>query len=222
MNDREIVDRWMESGDPWTIAVRERRIRSRVLATDAAIVDAIRARSPRTLLDVGCGEGWLVSELANLGVKSLGIDVVPTLIENARSLGKGRFEVLDYETLADQGLAETFDVCVCNFSLLGAEITRQLVSSVPRLLAEGGALIVQTMHPWTACGDEPYRDGWRHGSWSGIDAEFGDPAPWYFRTLQGWTQLFSESGLNVEAILEPVHPDTGQPASIILIGVPAR
>ena len=71
-----------------------------------------------------------------------------------------------------------------------------------------------------ACGDEAYRDGWRRGSWLGIDADFAEPAPWYFRTLTGWTQLFSESGLRIEAILEPLNPETERPASLILVGVP--
>lgn len=220
MDDQQIIASWLENGDPWTIAVRERRIRSRVLVTDAAIVAAVRARSPRTMLDIGCGEGWLAREFAGLGVDVLGIDVVPALIENARRQGGGRFEIMTYEALAERGLLEKFDVCVCNFSLLGAEVTNRLVAALPAMLAPGGALIVQTLHPWTASGDEAYRDGWRAGSWSGINGEFGEPAPWYFRTLQNWMQLFSDAGLRVESILEPLHPHMGRPASMILIGTP--
>jgi 2-polyprenyl-3-methyl-5-hydroxy-6-metoxy-1,4-benzoquinol methylase len=218
MNDQQIIECWKRNSEPWTLAVRERRIRSRVLVTDAAIEEAIRARSPSTVLDIGCGEGWLAHRLADHGMEVLGIDVVPGLIANARNKPGGRFEVMAHEALAEQGLAETFDVCVCNFSLLGADATAGVFAAMPSLLAPAGALIVQTLHPWSSCGDHPYRDGWREGSWAGIDAQFGEPAPWYFRTLHGWTRLFSSVGLRIETILEPCHPETGLPASLILTG----
>jgi hypothetical protein len=40
-------------------------------------------------------------------------------------------------------------------------------------VAAGGYLIVQTLHPLAACGDNPYRDGWSAGNWLG----FGAAAP---------------------------------------------
>jgi 2-polyprenyl-3-methyl-5-hydroxy-6-metoxy-1,4-benzoquinol methylase len=221
MNDQQIIECWKRNSEPWTHAVRERLIHSRVLVTDAAIEKVILARSPSTVLDIGCGEGWLARRLADHGMEVLGIDVVPELIESARRKSDGRFEVMSYEALAEQGLPGAFDVCVCNFSLLGADATADVFAVVPSLLAPGGALIVQTLHPWSACGDQPYRDGWREGSWAGIDAKFGEPAPWYFRTLHSWTQLFSKSGLRIETILEPCHPETGLPASLIIAGAMA-
>lgn len=150
----------------------------------------------------------------------LGVDVVPALIDGARRHGGGRFDVMAYETLAVHGLTETFDVCVCNFSLLGESVTNRLVAAIPSLVIQGGLLIVQTLHPWMACSDEAYRDGWQHESWLGIEADFAEPAPWYFRTLASWTRLFSESGFRIEAILEPLNPETGRPALMILIGRP--
>ena len=40
MNDAEIIERWRANSEPWTRAVREGRIGSRLLATDAAGVSA--------------------------------------------------------------------------------------------------------------------------------------------------------------------------------------
>jgi hypothetical protein len=78
--------------------------------------------------------------------------------------------------------------------------------------------MVQTVHPLAACGDAPYADGWRKGSWAGFNPGFTDPPPWYFRTLESWVALFRSNGLRLQEVREPVHPATGKPVSIILIG----
>jgi len=76
---------------------------------------------------------------------------------------------------------------------------------------------VQTLHPVIACGDLPYKDGWRAGSWAGFSDDFTDPAPWYFRTLETWVALIASSGLKLTQIREPIHPKTDKPASILFI-----
>lgn len=218
--ERRIVDSWQRNTGPWTAAVREGRIDSRVRVTDRAIVDAVLARSPRHVLDIGCGEGWLARALAAHGVDVHGIDVVAELIARARESDAGHFEVLPYAAIGSATIARRFDACVCNFSLLGAESAAGVVAAAPELLEAGGALIVQTLHPLVACGDAPYRDGWREGSWAGFGDAFSDPAPWYFRTLESWVRLFGKAGLHVTELREPLHPDTGKPVSMILVGTP--
>jgi hypothetical protein len=88
---------------------------------------------------------------------------------------------------------------------------------MPSLLQAHGTLIVQTLHPVIACGDSAYQDGWREGSWAGFDAAFTDPAPWYFRTLQGWIKLFADHGFRLLELREPLYPKLKRPASVIFI-----
>jgi hypothetical protein len=96
------------------------------------------------------------------------------------------------------------------------------VRAAPALLAPGGALVVQTLHPVVATGDEPYADGWRAGSWAGCPAAaggpaWGPPAPWYFRTVGSWVRLVASAGLRLVDVREPLHPRTGRPASLLLV-----
>jgi SAM-dependent methyltransferase len=219
--DTKVIDSWHRNAAPWVSAVREGEIESRILATNQAIVDAVRSRRPSTGIDIGCGEGWLVRALD--GVAMTGVDVVPGLIEAARLAGGGTFEVMSYEDIADGRLDLAVDVAICNFSLIGEESVAGLFRAAPTYLKPGGALIVQTMHPVVACGDEPYRDGWRQGSWAGFNPGFTDPPPWYFRTLASWVRLYADHGLQLQEVREPLHPKTGKPASLILMGslVPA-
>src|SRR5688572_19068617 len=154
-SDAKILESWHKNALPWTAAVRCGQIRSRTLVTDRAIVDAIVSRSPRSVLDIGCGEGWLARELATKTIRVTGVDVVPALIESAQNAGGGDFSVASYEEIAAGKVTISADVVVCNFSLLGNESVDGIFAAVPRLLDRNGAFIVQTIHPVAACGSLP-------------------------------------------------------------------
>jgi len=220
-SDAQIVDSWHTNAAPWTAAVRERQIESRRLVTDSAIIDAALSRAPGSALDIGCGEGWLVRALSDRGVRAVGVDVVPELVDHARRAGGGVFHVASYEAIAAGALDLRFDVAVANFSLIGRESVEHLLASASRLLVPGGSLVVQTLHPVVANGDARYEDGWRAGSWAGFSSDFSDPAPWYFRTIESWVRLFEASGLRLIDLREPLHPISARPASIIFVATPA-
>lgn len=216
--DAQVIASWHDNATPWSAAVRNREIESRRLVTDAAIVDAVMARAPRTVLDVGCGEGWLARALTGRGIRVTGIDAVPALVDAARAAQPdGDYRVSSYEDVASGALDLTVDLAVANFSLIGHEAVDGLVRRVPALLARHGHFIVQTLHPATALGELPYRDGWRPGSWAGFGPDFSNPAPWYFRTIESWVTLIATSGLVLRELREPVHPQHGTPASLVLI-----
>ena len=106
LSDAKILDSWHTNATPWTAAVREQRIESRKLVTDRAIVDAVTARQPDSVLDIGCGEGWLTRALVDHGVKqAIGVDAIPALIEQARAAGGGEFRVASYEDIAKKARA---------------------------------------------------------------------------------------------------------------------
>lgn len=215
--EKSILACWQKNARPWTKAVRQQEIESRRLVTDLAIVDVILAVEPASVIDVGCGEGWLARELLAKNIDVLGVDAEPELINNAQQIGSGRFDVVSYADIAAGELREQFDVAVCNFSLLGKESVESLFKAMPLLLNDTGYFVVQTLHPMSSCGQQDYKDGWREGSWQGFNNDFTAPAPWYFRTLESWLQLFQKSGFAKPEIIEPVHPETGQKCAIIFI-----
>ena len=213
-----ILQSWQQNAEVWTDTVRQDKIESRTLVTNRAIVRAVTECHPRSVLDVGCGEGWLARRLATPGVRALGIDAIASLIESARRAdSRASYRVSTYHDIVNGCLrAEIpFDVVICNFSLLGEASVEKLVRYVPQLLSPNGRFIVQTLHPSVASGNYAYQDGWRTGSWQGFSKDFVNPAPWYFRTLAGWVQLLTRSGLTLTALHEPIHPRTQQPASVI-------
>ena len=218
--DREaaLIWSWMANADAWTRAVREGRIPSRRLATDAAIVQAVAERKPGRVLDLGCGEGWLMRALAERGIASIGLDVSLELVMAAEETGGGRYRCCSYEELVDDPTRAggPYDAIACNFSLLGADLV-PLLGALRQNLAPGGALVVQTVHPWTAAGDEGYADGWRTETFDAFGGDFAEPMPWYFRTLASWMDALRDGGFRVSTLREPIHPETGQPASLLMV-----
>ncbi len=201
-NDDKISRSWIANADAWTSAVRERRIESRRVATDAAIVNAVLDQNPKTVLDLGCGEGWLARALHGLNVT--GIDGSPALIEAAKELGGGEFHAMPYRELAS--LNRTFDVAVANFSLFEENID-DLLAAIP-----ARTLIVQTAHPSFA-----EADGWQVETFANFEGAFQEPMPWYFRTKESWVATFETAGFELLEAREPSHPETGKPLSMIYV-----
>jgi 2-polyprenyl-3-methyl-5-hydroxy-6-metoxy-1,4-benzoquinol methylase len=232
--EQQIIRSWHSNAAPWADAIRTASIASRKLVTDQAIIDAVSSVSSARILDIGCGEGWLARALSNLGMSVTGVDVVPELITQAAAAGDGAsagaeshvtasgsvaFQVQDYTSIANrQWRCGPFDAAVCNFSLLGRESVDSLIAALPWYLNGPGYLIIQTLHPVVACGERPYQDGWREGSWAGFSSDFNNPAPWYFRTLETWTALLQRCGFDILECREPKAAGAVTPASVIWIG----
>jgi 2-polyprenyl-3-methyl-5-hydroxy-6-metoxy-1,4-benzoquinol methylase len=216
--DEQVIDAWSENASPWTNAVRNRTIESRNLVTDNAIIDAVMSCNPQTVLDLGCGEGWLCRTLSDRGMTCIGVDAIPALIDNARKRGGGEFRTASYEEIAANGLDAAVDAVVANFSLIGRDAVDGVIRRIPSLLNPSGSFVMQTLHPVTATEGLPYADGWLEGTWESCGTAFSPKAaPWYCRTLGTWIKTLIAGGLLLKELREPIDPRTSRPASLILI-----
>ena|SRR5688500_1656366 len=207
---------WIANAPAWCDAVREMRIESRRVVTDAAIVAAVLHGSPRRVLDVGCGEGWLARSLAEGGIDVTGVDASTPLIDAARTLGGATFLAMSYQQIAadPSSLGSGFDTIVANFSILDDD-AEELLRALRSMLSDSGRLIIQTAHPLLAEG--AYVDGWRTETFDAFPGEWPESMPWYFRTLGSWSRLLASAGYVIAEIREPMYPDRPVPASMMFV-----
>ena len=218
-NDELVLESWNKNALPWITTIENKEIESRNLVTNQAIIDAIINYSPDSILDMGCGEGWLTRELTIRGIEAWGVDGVSELIEKAQLMNCGKFLVATYEDIINKNHINIplVDAVVCNFSLLGKETVDNLISTIPDFLKNDKLLFVQTLHPAFGCGEKPYIDEWRQEFWDSFKSQFTQVSPWYFRKLETWIKLLKSWGFSILECREPIHPITREPASIIFI-----
>lgn len=211
-----LLQSWHHNARAWTEALRSGAIEGRRQVTDQAILLAVMGRQPERVLDLGCGEGWLLRALAERGFDAVGVDGDATLVEAARVAGSSPVQVASYEDLVEAkvDIGRDYDLICANFSLLHQDII-PLLAAMNALLVPGGALVIQTLHPWSvAAGD--YQDGWREETFDGFKGQW-QPMPWYFRTLSSWLNALDMAGLQLTGLREPQHPQSPVPQSLLMI-----
>ena len=214
--EQRLLDSWQHNAQAWIDAVRSGAIESRRQVTDQAILMAILGRQPERVLDLGCGEGWLLRALDDRGIEAVGVDGDRALVEAARAGGAAEVHLASYAQLADAqvDVGKGYDLVCANFALLQQDII-PLLAAMNALLVPGGALVIQTLHPWSVAGGD-YQDGWREESFAGFTGDW-QVMPWYFRTLSSWLNALDMAGLRLVGLQEPQHPQSSVPQSLLLV-----
>lgn len=215
--EQKIIDSWTVNATNWIEIIENNGIESRRLITNQAIIDIVCMDNPATVLDLGCGEGWLSKELQHKGIEITGVDVINELIEKAKQKVTGDFILASYDDIVSAKIEfqKLFDAIVINFALIAKESTENLLASLPRYLAPDGKLFIQTLHPHSRKALNDYTSGWKEGSWDGLGEKFVKPYQWYFRTLEDWLALLGQAGFGRIKVTEVLHPVSAIQLSMI-------
>ena len=136
----------------------------------------------KSVLDLGCGEGYCSRMLRQRGAEVVGLDLSERMIELARQAERDeplgiRYDTADAVT-ADLGEASVdLVVAVFLFNYLGVAPMRQTMANVYRMLRPGGSFVFAVPHPAFAFMREPappfYFDVGSAGYFSARDRVFG-------------------------------------------------
>ena len=117
---------------------------SRLLVDAALVIALLELRPGDTLCELGCGSGWLGRFAARQGVRAVGYDISPGMIEIAREEAAREgleihYEVADMETLEPD---ETFDACLLYDALHHSPRPDLVLRAARRALRPAGRLLV--------------------------------------------------------------------------------
>ncbi|UJP63780.1 class I SAM-dependent methyltransferase [Mongoliitalea daihaiensis] len=227
----QTIESWKANAKEWIHIVHTNSIPSRAITNPAIMATVLQSCHGKSVLDLGCGEGWLCRALQKEGLRTFGIDGTWDLIEAAKKQGlSDSFECLSFEEiiawskkkitypLLDQLANQPFDGLIFNFCLYGDVDSEALLRAVQPLVRQDGKVYIQTLHPLAmlAMGLR-YESQWMADAWKGLPGNFTNGHPWYARTLQDWMLLFRNSGFQLQQLLEPQGKELNQPSSIIFV-----
>ncbi|MGW2485771.1 class I SAM-dependent methyltransferase [Streptomyces sp. NPDC001606] len=130
---------FLRRADGWLLPLEVERWCARADAVDLGVLD----RCEGAVLDVGCGPGRLVAELAARGRTVLGIDVSDAAVEHTERLGGPALCRSVFEPLPGTGRWDTVLLMDGNIGIGGSPAA--LLERVAGLLRPGGLLIAETV-----------------------------------------------------------------------------
>ncbi|WP_314220653.1 class I SAM-dependent methyltransferase [Streptomyces zaehneri] len=129
---------FLRRADGWLLPLEVERWCARADAADLAILD----RCEGAVLDVGCGPGRLVAELAARGRPVLGIDVSEAAVAHTLGLGGQALRRSVFDPLPGEGRWATVLLIDGNVGIGGDPLA--LLRRTAALLVPGGLLIAET------------------------------------------------------------------------------
>lgn len=135
---------WQESADAWIADMGEHGDFGRRYVLDPVILPRALARSPKNVLDVGCGEGRFCRMLGQHGLKVTGIDPTPKLISAARDRDpEGKYIEAGAEDLPFED--GSFDLVISYLSLIDIPDFKASIREMARVLSPGGVLLIANL-----------------------------------------------------------------------------
>lgn len=229
MSESDTIAGWNAKAEDWHIQVGHEGDLNRRLNSDPVLWSLLGDVGGLTVLDAGCGTGYLSRKLAGKGADVVAVDAAEQMIAIARR-----------ETSADLNISYRVDSCatlatiedggidriVSNYVLMDILDLDGTIGAFHRVLKLGGAAVIVFTHPcfpfsqseddeppgrMTFRWEEPYFDNRTNDEppW----AHFTTGFVWHHRPLRHYWRVFRNAGFSVDEFDEP-GPRTPYPEGI--------
>ena len=139
---------WDEICEKRHALIEKGRDISLTMVTAPYILEWFKNRKNLSVLDVGCGTGYLTNQIANLGNNCIGIDSSKKSIEIAKAHYSKFNTHFEKHKTKDYRSNIKFDVCVANMVFMDDPEWMESLFNIYSLLKDDGVLIGLITHPW--------------------------------------------------------------------------
>jgi ubiquinone/menaquinone biosynthesis C-methylase UbiE len=207
---------WNRVAADWRIQVGDEGDGNRFLNSDPVLWAFAGEVKGLTVLDAGCGTGYLSRKLHDRGARVTGIDFSERMIEIARA----QYPDLDFRVDSCSALTtvtdEHFDLVIANYVLMDTPDLHGTMAAFHRVLKPNGVAVLVFSHPCFPQGratvsedGEAVRYDWHFSyfehrqcidpPWAHFTAEF----IWFHRPLSDYWKAFRAAGFVVVEFEEP-------------------
>jgi ubiquinone/menaquinone biosynthesis C-methylase UbiE len=212
----ETRDLWNRVADDWRMQVGDEGDGNRILNSDPVLWAFAGDVHGLTVLDAGCGTGYLSKKLHDRGARVIGIDFAERMIAIARA----HHPALDFRVDSCAALRtvndEYFDLVIANYVLMDTPDLQGNLHAFHRVLKTDGMAVLVFSHPCFPQGratvsedGEVIQYGWNFSyfeerkcvdpPWAHFTAEF----IWFHRPLSDYWKAFRAVGFVVVDFEEP-------------------
>jgi len=161
ISEKQISEAWNKLADRWSNSYTEYGDTNRRFIIDPAIFRLLGSVKNLSILDAGCGNGYLCRLLAKKDAKVTGVDISKRFIQIAKQKEKEAPLGITYHVLTLCDLStfqdETFDIVISNLALMDVHNLEKAVKELHNVLKKNGKLVFSIMHP---CFSSPPVRGW--------------------------------------------------------------
>lgn len=203
---------WSKNADFWIKIIREKLDPYREALTNKAILDLIKKEKNSTILDAGCGEGYLCRLVAKIDKSNqiFGIDIAPKLIKSAESLEKEsplgiKYSVQDFRKTNFP--SSSFNIILSHQTIHEIPNPEKAIKEFSRILKSGGRLILLFLHPCFEVDPKIYFQPTKIKKSSYLVSGIKSPSAYFYLhlPLSKWTEILANNGFLIKRVGEP-HP----------------
>ena len=201
---------WNQKAKKWKEHVGELGDSNRKFNSDPILWKWLGKVKGLTILDAGCGTGYLSIQLLKKGAKKvIGVDFSERMIEQAHGSTKDQNLSLDFHVDSCSSLKtikdKSVDTIVSNYVLMDLPNLSKAMKSFYRVSKVGGKVVIIISHP---CFDQ-HGGPWKFSYYEEKELEenwgkFTTPFIFYHRPLSTYWKAFKDTGFTIKEFDEPV------------------